>query len=137
GSQRSGVARLNPDGLLDTSFAVPSDVDLYRLLALTSDGKVLALASKWVDGVRQFTLIRLNGDGSYIKLRVPASQTTGALRLSLNSQPGKTYVLEGSTNFLDWLPLRTNVATGLTLEFEDIDAANFLRRFYRAWVATP
>ncbi len=36
-----------------------------------------------------------------------------------------------------WLPVHTNTAAGLTLEFEDADASNHRRRFYRARVFTP
>jgi hypothetical protein len=46
--------------------------------------------------------------------------------------PGE-YVIEASTNLLDWVPLATNAVSALgTWEFADMEATNFAMRFYRA-----
>ena len=55
-----------------------------------------------------------------------------------NSVPGRTYVFEGTTNFLTptastvWTPFTTNDAVGSTLSVTNADVGGFLRRFYRA-----
>ena len=77
--------------------------------------------------------------------------TTGALSLTgrslgggnisltvSNSVTGRTYVFEGTTNFLTptastvWTPVVTNIAVGSTLSVTNADVGGFLRRFYRA-----
>ena len=58
--------------------------------------------------------------------------TNGAMKLSISGDTGLLYVLEASTNLVNWtkLVVRTN-ASG-TMEFLDTNATNSNRRFYRA-----
>jgi hypothetical protein len=60
--------------------------------------------------------------------------TNGGLSLTLNGNPGRTNVIEASTNvappFTNWVPLATNAATNWN--FIDFSRTNFARRFYRA-----
>jgi len=49
----------------------------------------------------------------------------------VESEPGVTYVLEATTDFLIWTPISTNTASGLTLPVVDADAALYPERFYR------
>ncbi len=60
------------------------------------------------------------------------SRTGGAAKVSMGGGIGFSYALETSSDFVSWLPLRTNTATSSTIEFEDAVAANFPHRFYRA-----
>jgi hypothetical protein len=46
--------------------------------------------------------------------------------------PGKTYVLEGSTNVVTWIPVSTNTPISSPFSMADPGAANFRYRFYRA-----
>ncbi len=55
---------------------------------------------------------------------------------TLNTCNQHDQVIEASSDLLNWLPLLTNTATGLMMEFQDADAANFPRRFYRALLHT-
>ncbi|MBI4658864.1 MAG: VCBS repeat-containing protein [Verrucomicrobia bacterium] len=66
------------------------------------------------------------------RLQITPPQTGSPLKLTLRGGIGFSYALEISADLRTWLPLLTNSATGLTLEFEDSDAVNFSRRFYRA-----
>ena len=68
-------------------------------------------------------------------------QSLGGGNISLtlsNSVTGRTYVFEGTTNFLTptastvWTPFTTNDAVGSTLSVTNADVGGFLRRFYRA-----
>ena len=45
--------------------------------------------------------------------------------------PGTNYVLEASTNLLDWTPISTNMAETNLFNLLDPDASNFQNRFYR------
>jgi hypothetical protein len=52
--------------------------------------------------------------------------------LCFSGVTGKSYVVRASTNLEDWMDLGTFVNTNGILEFRDVNAANFPRRFYRA-----
>lgn len=58
--------------------------------------------------------------------------TNGVLSLQLSGMPGKSYVLQASTNLVDWVPLSTNVPPATVLNLLDPSATNFPSRFYRA-----
>ncbi len=47
--------------------------------------------------------------------------------------PNTTWRIDGSTNLSGWLPLLTNTTgPGGTIQFTDLLATNYPRRFYRA-----
>ncbi|HVV72177.1 MAG TPA: chitobiase/beta-hexosaminidase C-terminal domain-containing protein, partial [Verrucomicrobiae bacterium] len=58
--------------------------------------------------------------------------TNGTFALQLSGPTGKTYVFEGSTNLIDWVPVSTNVPVASPFTLTDPAAANFRYRFYRA-----
>ena len=59
------------------------------------------------------------------------TRSNGTTLLKMTASVGQIYVLDGSTNFLSWIPLSTNVAT--TNQVQISDASPSLRfRFYRA-----
>ena len=68
-------------------------------------------------------------------LAPPTLLPDGSVRLSLSATPDLTYRLDASTNLVDWAAL-TNIANPSgTIQFIDLEATNFSRRFYRAvWV---
>ncbi|RPI21156.1 MAG: hypothetical protein EHM61_25440 [Acidobacteria bacterium] len=64
GAPRNRVARLKPDGSLDSSFVnIASLHDIYAI-ALQNDGKILLARSRTVDGATDGQVLRLNSDGS-------------------------------------------------------------------------
>jgi len=146
GTARNGITRLHPDGLLETAFD-PGPIFIFRedrsqltggirFLALMSNGNI-AFAGAYGSGDGGVNcdanpFCQLNGDRKYVRLTATLTRPGGTLRLAASTQPGLRYTLESSPDLKTWLPLRTNTATGLTLEFEDTEAANFPRRFYRA-----
>ncbi|PYI84020.1 MAG: hypothetical protein DME26_13870 [Verrucomicrobia bacterium] len=71
------------------------------------------------------------------RLKLTSKEPGGVARFTLHGGVGFTYALEASDDLSAWLPLRTNITTGLTTEIEDANAANFPRRFYRARLMTP
>ncbi|MCX8090587.1 MAG: proprotein convertase P-domain-containing protein, partial [Verrucomicrobiae bacterium] len=59
--------------------------------------------------------------------------TNGQVQATLSGEPGQTYVIEASTNLLNWTPLVTNTLPGSgTAKFNDLTAPAFGHRFYRA-----
>jgi hypothetical protein len=56
----------------------------------------------------------------------------GKVKLRFRGRPGQTYIVEGSTNLLDWemIGLGQDRNDG-SFDFEDVNAAGFANRFYR------
>ncbi len=105
--------------------------------AIQEDGQIIIVGRfTSVNGIRRNGIARLNGDPP---LRfVPARPlVNGAFRLTLATQPGKSYVLQSSIDLLNWIPVNTNIASGFWLEFEDANAAGVRQRFYRAVLPSP
>ena len=145
GVPRAGIARLHRDGTLDRAFEFPSAVQtftpnqfspaFFESLAIEPNRGIL------VGGIFD----EIGGTKVHGFARLDGGLTGGAITgwnatkrtLNLATRRGRTHVLEASTDLLTWLPLRTNTATGLTLEFEDADAQNHSRRFYRARTVRP
>jgi len=66
-----------------------------------------------------------------------AGEGQGGVRSSrfgfnVSGSSGQTLVVEGSTNLLQWLPLRTNTLGSGPFYFSDPGTAAFPWRFYRA-----
>ncbi len=59
------------------------------------------------------------------------SLTNGVVHLFFAGSSGQTYVLQASTNLVNWVPVATNIAPAGIFEMTDPDAANFQSRFYR------
>ena len=49
-----------------------------------------------------------------------------------NLVPGKTYIMEASTNLVNWTPIATNLAASSIESYVDNGAATFRRRCYRS-----
>jgi hypothetical protein len=58
--------------------------------------------------------------------------TGGVFYLQLSGMPGKSYVLQASTNLTDWVFLSTNVPPTTLMNLVDPSVSNFPSRFYRA-----
>ena len=56
----------------------------------------------------------------------------GQFGFNLSGPPGKSVVVEASSDLLNWLPLRTNTLTfPAALNFSDPQSAVYTNRFYR------
>lgn len=66
------------------------------------------------------------------KLSASYLKSSGQLQFTLAGAPGKTYVVQASTNMINWVPIFTNSTplNGL-LQFVDPKATNYSSRFYR------
>jgi uncharacterized protein (TIGR03790 family) len=70
------------------------------------------------------------------KLISSGRDANGVFHLLVQTPTGLPYVIEASTNLLDWIPMATNTVPGL-VEFEDPAATNFPSRFYRVMGPVP
>jgi uncharacterized delta-60 repeat protein len=130
---RNGIARVNPDGSVDTSFdpgagASPQSVSA---VAIQRDLKVLiGGAFTEVNGRQRRSVARLIGD------MPPRIQTMNVMpdkqvALTILAQPEQWYVLEASTDTTTWAPLGTNLSQTALLNFLDRTSPGADLRFYR------
>jgi hypothetical protein len=63
----------------------------------------------------------------------PATHATGQYALAVAGVPGYKYVVQASTNLVNWVPVQTNTAP---FTFVDTNAGKFRQRYYRT-VYTP
>ena len=54
-----------------------------------------------------------------------------AVQMGFMGASGNTYMLEASTNLLNWTPISTNMAETNLFNLLDPNASNFQNRFYR------
>ncbi len=60
-------------------------------------------------------------------------QPNGTFQMQLSgTSTGSNYVLEATTNLINWLPLTTNAASGASIFLMDSGSTNYPFRFYRA-----
>jgi hypothetical protein len=64
----------------------------------------------------------------------PAAGPGGQFRFTVSGDAGQNYVVQASTNMLDWMPVQTNAAPFV---FTDANTAGFSQRFYRAFYLPP
>jgi len=57
--------------------------------------------------------------------------SNGMFQLQFLTVPGSNYVLQASTNMIDWTPLATNPATTNMMQFVDPNSSNYPNRYYR------
>ncbi len=67
----------------------------------------------------------------YIFFTGPGLFTNQEFQLGFSGFAGSNYVLQATTNFVDWTPLSTNQAPSNQFILFDPDATNFRYRFYR------
>ena len=115
GVPRGRVARINPDGSLDSSFATGAGFERsVHAIALQPDGKVVAggLLTTY-DGIPRNRIARLNADGTLDASFVPGSGTTNpsghAEVRSLALQPDGKILIGGFFTHYDGVP-RNRVA---------------------------
>jgi len=120
---------LGQGAVAEVPFVVPPDVyaGFYRL---TLTNVVLATAaaqpviSTNLSGLIALTPVFLSADGS--------------VDFFLNVTADQTYLVQASTNLVDWLTLSTNIAVGPYLEFTEPGAGLlYPHRFYRALPTEP
>ena len=63
-----------------------------------------------------------------------AARSGGRFSFTVTGDAGQPYVVQASTNLLDWVSLQTNTAPFL---FMDTNAAGFDQRFYRVFYLSP
>ncbi len=106
GVSRNGLARLNADGSLDTTFVPPpfSQSDLVAPLKIIAqpDGKILVAGNNFRIGGVLYPLIRLNADGSVDASFNLPSISSSIVGLAL--QPDGKILIGGDFEFIGTVP---------------------------------
>jgi uncharacterized repeat protein (TIGR03806 family) len=68
---------------------------------------------------------------------VPSYSGSNGFQVQFSATVSNTYVLQGSTDLVHWLPLATNVPTASPFIWVDPSATNFPARFYRVVQQLP
>jgi len=131
-----GVSLQPPDGnaaiyyTLDGSLPTTNSFFYSGVFNLTSNATVSATAfeSNYINSVA--------ASGSFFVLPeqfLSESHSNGVFQMQFGGVEGSNYVLQGSTNLVNWTPLVTNPATANTLNFVDPGSSNLPSRFYRVF----
>jgi uncharacterized delta-60 repeat protein len=139
GTNRNGVARLNPDGTLDPTFDAGLGAnDIVRAVAIQPNGWVVIGGHfTAVNGQPRNYLARLRSDGTRPIFAPPTLLANGDVRLRLIGNAGSKYVVEACNDLVTWTPLWTNILTGTSWAWTEPSAAAGGSRFYRAHQAQP
>ena len=140
GQSRVGIARLEPDGRLDSTFNPGTGVanadafsPLVRTVTLQQDGRVL-IGGRFtsVNGVKLNYIARLTGDAA-VPVRITSIEpmTANGLRLTVSAAENAVCVLEGSSDLKTWTPLQTNQVSGGSSVFETTRSASPGSQSYR------
>ncbi|MBI3416832.1 MAG: hypothetical protein HY043_16200 [Verrucomicrobia bacterium] len=137
GFSRAHVARLLENGSADDCFRSGTGANnSVNSIAVNSTGAiVLGGQFQVVDGFRRPFVARLIGDpppvAADLSITRPRRLLNGDFQFSVNTQPGRCYIIEAAANLFDWQPLSTNRLSSAVLDFEDVGSANVPLRFYR------
>jgi hypothetical protein len=109
-----------------------------------STGAILALSNVQTNSAGSYSVVVTNIAGSIQstnavlvvtlppQFQAPSIASNGVVLLNFNGDSGTNYLIESSSNLVDWLPLTNVVATNGTANLLDADATNASGRFYRA-----
>ena len=135
GTNRFRYARLRTSGSLDTGFdpGLGANNSVYSLAIQADNHIILGGDFTKVNGVARSGVARVIGRDDDLRF-ISFVLLPGQIAMTILSQPGRSYVLDVSTSLPNWIPLRTNTASGLTLTFiEPIDGSS--QKFFqvRPW----
>lgn len=139
GVPRAGVARLNADGSLDPAFdpGLGPAGTVAAMRMLPEGGIAVAGRFDTFNGVPRRDLVQLNSGLGLARFTSVTRRADGVAEVQLAGPRCQTYVIEGSTNLQQWVPISTNEVTHGSLLLEDPDARGTVQRFYRAWQVAP
>jgi uncharacterized delta-60 repeat protein len=138
GRSRNGIARLNEDGSLDTSFdpgtGTGTDSAGVFDLVLQPDGKVVIGGPfSVVNGVSLWRVARLHGAEapSTVQLGSPWLLSDARFSFTIIGGASRTFSIQTSSNLANWTDLQTVTPASASFEFIDPSPGSEARRFYR------
>ena len=129
----SSLARLNANGQLDGGFldGLSGPNGTVRGIALQSDGKTLIGGQfTMVNGTPRAYVARLWGSAG-APLLAASRITNGQFSFTFGGEPGRTVIIQASSDMKNWSPIATNVLTSSLMTFSDPQSSGLGRRYYR------
>ena len=136
---RNGLARLNKDGSVDTSFDPGTGASTTNVnsVALAADLKVVAAGSfTRFNGVPRQRVVRVFGD-TRTRIQHWDYRMDGRMELTVTNEPFRSYVVEASNDAVHWAPVETNSALAKSFTFVDTNTIAQAARFYRILEINP
>jgi hypothetical protein len=126
GPDTNAVLYYTLDGTLPTtnSFHYTSPVLLTNSLTLSAN----AFETGFNNSIAASALFTVLPGISFTSAGFSAN---GAFQLGVSGLPGDSYVLQASTNLIDWTSISTNQIFSNPFNLSDSNASNFPQRFYR------
>lgn len=134
GIARGRYALLRENGSVDPVFdaSIGADNTVFASL-VTPDQKIIVGGDfTTIGGQPRRGVARLNVSEQETLRLFDMRVIANSAFLRLNSTPGRAYILEGTSDLSYWFSLSTNLATGVTLDFNDPNVLVNGHRFYRA-----
>ena len=141
------LARLNADGTLDTDFepvrfAIPSgDNDTISAIAVQADHSIIVGGQfQTVNNLARPYLVRLKGgdqSGSRPLMVKSLNISNSQCGLALAVSPAKPFVLQTSTDMVNWNDFSTNTALTSVFNIIDDQMSGSSSRFYRVKQLVP
>jgi uncharacterized delta-60 repeat protein len=141
------LARFNNDGSLDADFEpmrfaiTVSDNDTISAITIQSDNEIIVAGQfQTVNGLSRPYLVRLKGggkSGSRPLMVTSLNFTNSQCGLSLAVSPAKPFVLQTSTNMVNWNDISTNTVLTSVFNVLDDQTAGSNQRFYRVKQLVP
>jgi len=134
GVPRGRYALLRENGSVHPQFdaSVGADNTVFASVVTPDQRVIIGGDFTTVGGVVRRGVARLNMVNDETLRFTRIAVEGGQVALKLNSIPGGAYLLEGTTNFFQWFPIRTNAVTGAEWDFYDVLVPADSLRFYRA-----
>ena len=128
-------------GEVDERVAPPPGLQTYRFaLPATVSSGLYSLTFR-LDAFSEATSVAITnvtsgfiGVTQAINLQIQAPVNGSPLALQLTAPPGYNYLVQSSTNLLDWAPSAVLVNTNGTVLFTDSTWTNASAKFYRALI---
>lgn len=132
GISRNRYARLNTNGSLDETFnpGIGANNTVYSVCILPDDNILLGGEFTLVNGISRRGIAKIRGNDREARFYF-ISRVGNTARVSMTSTPGVNYILQASSNLVNWTSLSTNNASGDTLTLIDPAANLHNKRFYR------
>ncbi len=125
------------------ALATNAGAQLTLTLQATSEGSIINYANVTSDTPdpnpddNSASTTVLVGSSTPPQLSGSLTGTGGAFQFTVSGQSGQEYVIQASTNLVDWVPVYTNPAPYISpFNFVDPNASSYSSRFYRV-VAAP
>jgi uncharacterized delta-60 repeat protein len=132
GFSRSRYARLNTNGSVDDTFnpGIGANNTVYAISVLPDENILIGGEFTLVNGITRRGVAKIRGNDREARFLGVTLLGNGA-RLTMTSTPGVNYILQASSNLVNWTSLSTNNASSDTMTLFDPAANLHQKRFYR------